>query len=133
VNQPLTEIDGAEMPKRIWLYAYRHAGDICWSSDPNPEDADEIEAVEYVRADQARSLSIDRSGQDIVDALETARQRAIVLFQAYAWGVAEHHGRSEKRYRLDVEMFSTELKNALAFPISAAPRSSETPNTGEGE
>jgi hypothetical protein len=46
-------ICGVEQPKRIWLFAYRHAGDVCWSSDPNPEDTDEIEAVEYVRGDLA--------------------------------------------------------------------------------
>jgi hypothetical protein len=50
-----TVICGVEQPKRIWLMCYRHAGDVCWTTDPNPEDADEIETVEYARADLMRS------------------------------------------------------------------------------
>ena len=60
-----TQIDGAEMPKCIWLMSYRHSGDVCWSSDPNPEDADELETVEYVRADIAMEKAREPLGDDV--------------------------------------------------------------------
>ncbi len=50
------KLNGVEMPKRIWLLTYRHAGDVCWSSEPNPEDVAEIETVEYVRFDTVPDL-----------------------------------------------------------------------------
>lgn len=64
---------GIEQPKRIWLLTYRHEGDICWSADPNPDDADEIETVEYIRADIV-ALSIQTiSGKGMREALEECR------------------------------------------------------------
>lgn len=71
------QIDGVEMPKRIWLMCYRHAGDVCWTSDPNPEDADEIETVEYVRADSATTAADTIA--EMVAALKAADVRLCAL------------------------------------------------------
>lgn len=68
-------------------------------------------------------------GPDISDVLETARQRALVLFQAYALGVSIEYKRGSDQFVHDVKTFDAELKDALSYPISTPPLEQE--NTEE--
>jgi hypothetical protein len=63
---------------------------------------------------------MEENEQLVADALETARQRAVVLFNAYALGVSMKHGRSQEQFTHDVSTFSDELADALRVPISRA-------------
>jgi hypothetical protein len=68
----------------------------------------------------------------IADALETARQRAVVLFQAYARGVQSKDGRTEEQFIHDVNTFNDELTDALRFPISMRATTPTAPIEGLG-
>jgi hypothetical protein len=54
----------------------------------------------------------------VADALETARQRAMVLFQSYALGVSLKHKRGADQFKHDVKTFADELADALKHPVS---------------
>lgn len=69
------------------------------------------------------------------EVIEACRQRAVVLFQSYAQGVALNHGRSEDQLISDVNSFAQELTEAYQplldkldaqaggwLPIASAPK-----------
>jgi hypothetical protein len=79
----LPVINGWTPPERIWLHDLG-CGEVSWCEDPDP-DGEQIEAVEYIRADALERAPLGPVGDDLAEAGANAL-RGFTVKDNEGWG-----------------------------------------------